>query len=94
MKVALVSEGTYPYAMGGVSVWCDQLIRGLSDYRWEMVSLVVDGSERPVWELPENLDGVRPIPCGGPPRPARAGQGGPGRGQDEVACSPPPTSGS
>ena len=53
--------------MGGVSVWCDQLIRGLSDYRWEMVSLVVDGSERPVWELPENLDGVRPIPCGGPP---------------------------
>lgn len=67
MKIALVSEGTYPYAMGGVSVWCDQLIRGLSDYRWEMVSLVVDGSERPVWELPENLDDVRPIPLGGPP---------------------------
>lgn len=65
MKIALVSEGTYPYAMGGVSVWCDQLIRGLSDYRWEMVSLVVDGSERPVWELPENLDDVRPIPLWG-----------------------------
>ncbi len=43
MKVALVSEGTYPYAMGGVSVWCDQLMRGLSDYRWEMVALTVDG---------------------------------------------------
>ena len=28
VKIALVSEGTYPYAMGGVSVWCDQLIRG------------------------------------------------------------------
>jgi glycosyltransferase involved in cell wall biosynthesis len=65
MKVALVSEGTYPYAMGGVSVWCDQLIRGLSDYRWEMVPLVVDGSERQVWELPDNLDDVRPIPLWG-----------------------------
>jgi glycosyltransferase involved in cell wall biosynthesis len=73
MKVALVSEGTYPYAMGGVSVWCDQLIRGLSDYRWEMVSLVVDGSERPVWELPENLDDLRPIPLWG------AALTGPGR---------------
>ena len=81
--------------MGGVSVWCDQLIRGLPDYRWEMVSLVVDGSERPVWELPENLDGVRPIPLVGG-RPDRPGpvRGGPGRGQDEVAGSPPPTSGS
>ena len=52
VKIALVSEGTYPYAMGGVSVWCDQLIRGLPDYRWEMVALTVDGSERPVWAPP------------------------------------------
>ena len=32
MKIALVSEGTYPYAMGGVSVWCEQLIKGMPDY--------------------------------------------------------------
>ena len=44
MKVALVSEGTYPYAMGGVSVWCDQLIVGMPDYRWEVVALTVDGT--------------------------------------------------
>ena len=31
MRVALVSEGTYPFAMGGVSTWCDQLIRGLPE---------------------------------------------------------------
>ncbi|GIF68783.1 lipopolysaccharide glycosyltransferase, putative [Asanoa ishikariensis] len=61
-----MSEGTYPYAMGGVSVWCDQLMRGLSDYRWEMVALTVDNSERPVWRLPENLDRVTAIPLWGP----------------------------
>ena len=80
MKIALVSEGTYPYAMGGVSVWCDQLIRGLPDYRWEVIALTVDGSERPAWPAPDNLDEVRSIPLwsyapqvGGAPRPRRGG---------------------
>ena len=77
MKVALVSEGTYPYAMGGVSVWCEQLIKGMPDYRWEMVALTVDGTEQPVFDLPDNLDRVYPIPvwgpgpCGRGPQPAR-----------------------
>ncbi|HYN96966.1 MAG TPA: DUF3492 domain-containing protein, partial [Pilimelia sp.] len=75
MKVALVSEGTYPYAMGGVSVWCDQLVRGLPDYRWEMVALTVDGSERQVWPSPDNLDRVRSIPLW---RPRPVGRGRPG----------------
>ena len=66
MRVALVSEGTYPYAMGGVSVWCDQLIRGLPDYRWQLVPLSVDGGERQVWDQPPNLERVQPIPLWGP----------------------------
>lgn len=66
MKIALVSEGTYPYLMGGVSVWCDQLIRGMADYRWDMVALTADGSERMVWEAPDNLEGVRSVPLWGP----------------------------
>ena len=66
MKIALVSEGTYPFAMGGVSVWCDQLIRGLHDYEWEMVALTVDGSERSAWEPPDNLTAVRTVPLWGP----------------------------
>ncbi len=66
MKITLVSEGTYPYAMGGVSVWCDQLIRGLFDYRWDVVALTVDGSEPMVWEAPDNLDSVRSVPLWGP----------------------------
>ncbi|RBQ16199.1 glycosyl transferase family 4 [Spongiactinospora rosea] len=62
MKVTFVSEGTYPYAMGGVSVWMDQLIRGMPDYRWEVVAMTVDGAERSVWESPPNLDRVVSIP--------------------------------
>ena len=82
VRIALVSEGTYPYAMGGVSVWCEQLIRGMPDYRWEVVALTVDGTERAVFAAPDNLDrvhldpavGCRPpaaAPGGRAPRPAR-----------------------
>jgi glycosyltransferase involved in cell wall biosynthesis len=65
VKIALVSEGTYPYAMGGVSIWCEQLIRGIPDYRWDVVALTVDGSEQPVFTMPDNLDQVRSIPLWG-----------------------------
>lgn len=62
-----MSEGTYPFAHGGVSVWCDQLVRGMPEYRWEVVALTVDGSERSRWESPANLDRVVSIPlwCAG-----------------------------
>jgi hypothetical protein len=49
VKITLVSEGTYPYAMGGVSIWCEQLIKGMPDYRWDVVALTVDGAERSVF---------------------------------------------
>jgi glycosyltransferase involved in cell wall biosynthesis len=52
--------------MGGVSVWCDQLIRGLADCQWEMVALTVDGTEKPVWDAPDNLERIRSIPLWGP----------------------------
>ena len=65
MRIALVSEGTYPYAMGGVSIWCEQLIRGMPDYRWEVVALTVDGTEKPVFDRPANLDQVHSIPLWG-----------------------------
>ncbi|MEV4291172.1 GT4 family glycosyltransferase PelF [Nonomuraea bangladeshensis] len=74
MKVTLVSEGTYPFAMGGVSVWMDQLIRGMPDYRWDVVTMTVDGEERPVWDPPANLEQVVSVPLWGdvPRRPSRA----------------------
>lgn len=78
MRVALVSEGTYPYAMGGVSIWCEQLIRGIPDYRWEVVALTVDGTEESVFAPPGNLDGVHAIPLWGGPQPGRRPRPGEG----------------
>ncbi|MFI0793284.1 GT4 family glycosyltransferase PelF [Micromonospora rubida] len=76
MRIALVSEGTYPYAMGGVSIWCEQLIRGMPDYRWEVVALTVDGAEEPVFDRPANLDRVHSIPLWGGRPPGRRPQRG------------------
>jgi len=77
VKIALVSEGTYPYSMGGVSVWCEQLIKGMPDYRWDVVALTVDGSEQSVFPAPTNLGKVHSIPLWGARPPGRRLRRGP-----------------
>ncbi|GIG60132.1 lipopolysaccharide glycosyltransferase, putative [Longispora fulva] len=61
-RVAMISEGTYPHHFGGVSVWMDQLIRGMPEHRFQVVALTVTGVEKSVWEIPDNLDQVINIP--------------------------------
>jgi glycosyltransferase involved in cell wall biosynthesis len=70
MKVAMMTEGTYPYSFGGVSVWCDQLIRGMHDYEFCLLALVATGTEPVVWDLPGNITSLINVPLWGPP-PAR-----------------------
>ncbi|MFC0627200.1 GT4 family glycosyltransferase PelF [Kribbella deserti] len=74
MDVALINEGTYPYVKGGVSQWCDKLIRGLPEHRFRLLTLVANGTERQTWELPDNADGVRPFPLWGPAVTPRRGR--------------------
>src|ERR1700733_7107392 len=69
MDIALTAEGTYPHRFGGVSVWCDQLVRGLSEYDFELVALIATGGEPVRWELPPNVTGLTAIPLWGPPPP-------------------------
>src|SRR5258708_5658443 len=77
MKIAMMTEGTYPHGFGGVSVWCDQLIRGMPDYDFHLVAIVATGSERPVWSLPRNVTSLVTAALWGPaPRPAAHGQRG------------------
>lgn len=54
-RVALVTEGTYPGAGGGVSVWCDQLVRGLPDVQFQVVAITLNHRERLRWALPDNV---------------------------------------
>ncbi len=71
MKVALTAEGTYPHQFGGVSVWFDQLIRGLPSYEFTVVALVATGTEPVQWELPANVSRLVTIPLWGSPPPLR-----------------------
>ncbi|GAA3854541.1 GT4 family glycosyltransferase PelF [Saccharothrix violaceirubra] len=72
LRIALISEGTYPFHSGGVSLWSDQLVRGMPEHEFTAVALTVDGRERPTWTYPDNLVEVVSIPLWGrPPRRAR-----------------------
>ncbi|HYA69342.1 MAG TPA: DUF3492 domain-containing protein, partial [Acidimicrobiales bacterium] len=75
MDIALIGEGTYPFQFGGVSVWCDQLIRGMPDYDFGVVALVATGTEPVRFELPDNVTSVVALPLWGPsPASPRAGR--------------------
>lgn len=62
MKVTLTAEGTYPHQFGGVSVWCDQLVRTLPGYQFDVVALVATGAEPVRWELPPNVTRLTTVP--------------------------------
>ena len=59
MRIAMITEGTYPVATGGVSTWCDQLITGISEHDFEVTAIVATGRELVVWQRPPNLREVR-----------------------------------
>jgi polysaccharide biosynthesis protein PelF len=72
MRVALTAEGTYPHQFGGVSVWCDQLIRALPGYQFTVVALVATGTEPVQWTLPAHVSQFVTVPLWGPPPPVPA----------------------
>ena len=73
MDITLITEGTYPHNMGGVSVWCDQLLREMSEHTFELLSISATGTEKSTWELPSNVARVGTIPLWGPTSRRRAG---------------------
>jgi polysaccharide biosynthesis protein PelF len=87
MDVALIGEGTYPHQFGGVSVWCDQLVRGMPDYDFSLVALVATGAEPVRWSLPDNVTSVDTVPLWGPP-PAGPASGRRGRRRSRPAECP------
>jgi len=70
LTVLLVTEGTYPYVIGGVSTWCDQLLKNLDDVDWLVVPIVAGGLKRePFYPLPENARLAGVVDLWGPSRP-------------------------
>jgi polysaccharide biosynthesis protein PelF len=61
LVIDMVTEGTYPQAHGGVSVWCDQLLQGLPEYHFNVHAIAASSSEAQVWKPPSNLHDVNMI---------------------------------
>jgi glycosyltransferase involved in cell wall biosynthesis len=52
-RVLLTTEGTYPYALGGVSSWCDLIIRSLTEIEWRVLPITAGPRPRaPAFQLP------------------------------------------
>jgi glycosyltransferase involved in cell wall biosynthesis len=60
-RILLTTEGTYPHYHGGVSVWCDQLIRSLPGRQFHVLSIVNSPSKQPVFELAPNIASLIPV---------------------------------
>ncbi len=63
MRVCLVCEGCYPYVVGGVSDWVDQLIRAFPDIEFIVLAIRADRRNSGVfaYDLPENLTEVHEV---------------------------------
>lgn len=68
--VTMLTEGTYPHVHGGVSTWCDQLVKGMPEVAFHILSLTGSGREPVTWDLPPNAYRHTTVPMWGP-RPAR-----------------------
>ncbi|WP_175409598.1 GT4 family glycosyltransferase PelF [Streptomyces sp. TRM64462] len=64
--VTLLTEGTYPHVHGGVSTWCDQLVRGMPEVDFQVLALTGSGREPVTWQLPPNLYRHTSYPLWGP----------------------------
>ncbi|MET9516655.1 GT4 family glycosyltransferase PelF [Streptomyces sp. NPDC002994] len=75
LHVSMLTEGTYPHVQGGVSTWCDQLVRGMPDVDFHVVSLTGSGREPVTWELPPNVYQHTTVPLWGPEAALRVRRG-------------------
>jgi glycosyltransferase involved in cell wall biosynthesis len=62
IKVCMVTEGTYPFIVGGVSSWTHQLITQLKDIKFDILSIVPEGELEQKYKLPSNIENVYTIP--------------------------------
>ena len=53
----MTTEGTYPYAVGGVSSWCDLLIDGLTEFDWQILPIMAgESGQSKIFELPPHAE--------------------------------------
>ena len=69
-RVLLTTEGTYPHYRGGVSTWCDFLIRGVHDVDFTVWALMMNPFIGQQFEFPDNVTQFVGVPLWGVEQPA------------------------
>ncbi|HET7434499.1 MAG TPA: GT4 family glycosyltransferase PelF [Thermoanaerobaculia bacterium] len=70
LSVLMTTEGTYPYSGGGVSTWCDALLRNTPDIRWTLLPLMMNPHIEQKFEPPDNVRRILGVPLWGIEEPA------------------------
>jgi polysaccharide biosynthesis protein PelF len=65
LTVLLTTEGTYPFHKGGVSTWCDVLIRQLPEIDFLVFAVMMHPYLTPQYPLPRNLKQLVKVPLWG-----------------------------
>ncbi len=64
MRVLLVTEGSYPHNLSGVSNWSHDLLAGLPQHRFVVVAVKPPKRQAIIYERPRNVEGLLNIPFG------------------------------
>jgi polysaccharide biosynthesis protein PelF len=70
ISVLMTTEGTYPHSSGGVSTWCDALIRNTPEIHYTLVPLMMNPHIELKYDPPDNARRVINIPLWGIEEPA------------------------
>src|SRR5438445_12648579 len=70
ISVLLTTEGTYPHSAGGVSTWCDSLIRNTPEVHYTLVPIMMNPHIKLKYEPPHNTRRVINVPLWGIEEPA------------------------
>jgi polysaccharide biosynthesis protein PelF len=70
ISVLLTTEGTYPYASGGVSTWCDSLLRNTPEISYTLLPLMMNPHIEAKFEPPPNAKRIINVPMWGIEEPA------------------------
>ncbi|UCG68594.1 MAG: GT4 family glycosyltransferase PelF [Thermoplasmata archaeon] len=69
MRAYFLVSGVYPHYLGGVSTWSDQIVNGLPDVEFDIVSIVSNPHVEIRYKLPPNVKEIVTIPLWGAERP-------------------------
>ncbi|MFL6248554.1 MAG: GT4 family glycosyltransferase PelF [Thermoanaerobaculia bacterium] len=65
LSVLMTTEGTYPYAPGGVSTWCDALLRNTPDVQYTLLPIMMNPHMEARFDPPANVRSIINVPLWG-----------------------------